>query len=272
MFVLVWWSRRALRASSDDGRASVLLCRARAHKYMQPLCAAQLSLLLLAAAAEETPGPLATPINAADMSTSSRSLSDERELALVQGTENYGDCRESATCRGEGFYCFKRAGGEYAQCRPRETTTCIEAGMWDPTRHSANDWLCPGWEYCAATHGDCAYAKCCQNAFDACFSRVSAPHTAHLHATRLTKTAVSSFLPHPTLTLISCGGRSRIFCFFSVCAPRASTRSTPTTPAASPRTRPRCSSRCPPAPRTGYRPPRRRHAATSKRWDGSVPS
>ena len=171
---------------------------------MQPLCAAQLSLLLLAAAAEETPGPLATPINAADMSTSSRSLSDERELALVQGTENYGDCRESATCRGEGFYCFKRAGGEYAQCRPRETTTCIEAGMWDPTRHSANDWLCPGWEYCAATHGDCAYAKCCQNAFDACFSRVSAPHTAHLHATRLTNTAVSSFLPHPTLTLMRC--------------------------------------------------------------------
>ena len=94
-------------------------------------------------------------------------------IEIITGTEDYGDCRESATCRGDGFYCFKRAGGEYAQCRPRETTPCIEAGYWDPTRHSANDWLCPGWEYCAARHGDCAYSKCCQNALDACLSRVS---------------------------------------------------------------------------------------------------
>ena len=91
---------------------------------------------------------------------------------IVRGVTDYGACIESATCRGDGFYCFKRAGQAYAQCRPRETTPCIEAGLWDPTRHSANDWLCPGWEYCAATHGNCAYAKCCQNALDACLSRV----------------------------------------------------------------------------------------------------
>lgn len=104
--------------------------------------------------------------------------STARELGtIIQGTADYGDCRESATCSGDGFYCFKRAGGTYAQCRPRETTKCIESGLWDPTRHSASDWLCPGWEYCAATHGNCAFAKCCQNALDACLSRVRpCPH------------------------------------------------------------------------------------------------
>ena len=106
----------------------------------------------------------------------------ELEGLFIMGTADYGDCRESATCSGDGFYCFKRAGGEYAQCRPRETTPCIEAGLWDPTRHSASDWLCPGWEYCAARHGDCKYAKCCRNALDVCLSRVCAKRAALVDA------------------------------------------------------------------------------------------
>lgn len=86
-------------------------------------------------------------------------------------SQDYEDCREYATCKSEGFHCYKRATTPYAQCRPEIGTQCVEAGLWDPTRHSATDWLCPGWEYCAARHGNCAYSRCCQNANDACLTR-----------------------------------------------------------------------------------------------------
>lgn len=86
-------------------------------------------------------------------------------------TQDYANCEEYATCRSEGFHCYKRAGVAFAQCRPETGTRCVEAGLWDPTQHSLTDWLCPGWEYCAARHGNCAYSRCCQNAYDACLTR-----------------------------------------------------------------------------------------------------
>ena len=92
-------------------------------------------------------------------------------MTHLVGTPDYQECTEYATCRTEGFHCYKRASLPYAQCRPETGTHCIEAGLWDPSQHGARDWLCPGWEYCAARHGNCAYSRCCQNAFDACLSR-----------------------------------------------------------------------------------------------------
>ena len=90
---------------------------------------------------------------------------------IVTGANKYEPCLDYATCRSSGFSCFKRAGLEYAMCMPRVGTPCIEAGHWNPIDHSVRDWLCPGWEYCAATHGNCAYTRCCKNAIDVCLSR-----------------------------------------------------------------------------------------------------
>jgi hypothetical protein len=90
------------------------------------------------------------------------------------GHDDYQTClgdEDYATCKTDGFACYKRAGFEYAQCRPMVGTPCIEAGLWDPLKHSSDDWLCPGWEYCAATHGNCGFSRCCKNAVDACMSR-----------------------------------------------------------------------------------------------------
>jgi hypothetical protein len=92
-------------------------------------------------------------------------------VAQPRAADDYRSCIDYATCRSEGFHCYKRATLEFAQCRPETGTRCVEAGLWDPMRHSTRDWLCPGWEYCAARHGNCAYSRCCQNALDACLSR-----------------------------------------------------------------------------------------------------
>ena len=111
------------------------------------------SLLPMLLAAEPAPAEEAE-------APTSLSLATRRQLApgsaLHHAADDYADCMEYATCRSEGFHCYKRAGMPYAQCRPETGTHCVEAGLWDPTVHSVREWLCPGWEYCAASHGNCA--------------------------------------------------------------------------------------------------------------------
>lgn len=127
-------------------------------------CTAALLLLLRAADGAPSEAP-----------REARELVDAGQI--ITGAGDYESCLEYATCRSEGFHCFRRAGQMFAQCRPRTGTSCVEAGMWDPIKNSPHDWLCPGWEYCAHTHGNCAYSKCCQNGLDVCLSRVRRART-----------------------------------------------------------------------------------------------
>ena len=90
------------------------------------------SLLPMLLAAEPAPAEEAE-------APASLSLATRRQLApgsaLHHAADDYADCMEYATCRSEGFHCYKRAGMPYAQCRPETGTHCVEAGLWDPTVH-----------------------------------------------------------------------------------------------------------------------------------------
>ena len=96
---------------------------------------------------------------------------DARDLAeqqqIITGAEDYDSCLEFATCRTEGFHCFKRAGQEYAQCRPlprdenKVLTECYDTDRW----------RCPGWQQCSAHGAECTTSRCCENPDDGCYKR-----------------------------------------------------------------------------------------------------
>uniref|UniRef100_A0A7S0J904 Uncharacterized protein n=1 Tax=Calcidiscus leptoporus TaxID=127549 RepID=A0A7S0J904_9EUKA len=81
--------------------------------------------------------------------------------------DELGDCTESGCCAQEGYGCFKSPEREFAQCRKLPTdnhgkpTTCKDT----------LEWLCPGWESCAADHGDCTQSKCCRSSGFACWKK-----------------------------------------------------------------------------------------------------
>ena len=76
---------------------------------------------------------------------------------------DYDGCLDSKCCVNPGFDCYKRPTVEYAQCRPVDLA-CADN----------NQWLCPGWESCAAHMGDCTGSHCCSNDGRANHARMSA--------------------------------------------------------------------------------------------------
>ena len=73
---------------------------------------------------------------------------------------DYDGCLDSKCCVNPGFDCYKRPTVEYAQCRPVDLA-CADN----------NQWLCPGWESCAAHMGDCTGSHCCSNVNDKCYQK-----------------------------------------------------------------------------------------------------
>jgi len=75
-------------------------------------------------------------------------------------TSPFADCRETQCCTDKDFSCYRRSDVYFAQCRPKKHQQC---------GGSEDDWLCPGWEACAANGAECTLSRCCLNPGDGCF-------------------------------------------------------------------------------------------------------
>lgn len=79
-------------------------------------------------------------------------------------TSAFGDCRASLCCQRSDFQCVRRPHMYYAQCRPQAASIADGGQCAD-----SNDWLCPGWEVCAAAHGECTQSRCCADSSFGCY-------------------------------------------------------------------------------------------------------
>ena len=72
---------------------------------------------------------------------------------------DHTDCTSTECCANPSFGCYKRSGRMFAMCRPK-VDNCVDY-----------DWLCPGWERCAGSHGDCTSSLCCRAQHETCHRR-----------------------------------------------------------------------------------------------------
>ena len=88
----------------------------------------------------------------------------------------FGDCRTSLCCQNVPYFrgnqnvqfqCVRRPAVYYAQCRPPsnlKTNECVDS----------DDWLCPGWERCAAAYAECTHSRCCADPEFSCYLNATA--------------------------------------------------------------------------------------------------
>ena len=72
---------------------------------------------------------------------------------------DHTDCTSTECCANPSFGCYKGSGRMFAMCRPK-VDNCVDY-----------DWLCPGWEICAGSHGDCTSSLCCRAQHETCHRR-----------------------------------------------------------------------------------------------------
>ena len=103
-----------------------------------------------------------------------------------QCTPIFQDCRSTLCCQKAKYFkgakdvpfeCVRRPHLYYAQCRPvyepdaRHTTGSIVNGQLQVSGGctDSSEWLCPGWERCAAPFGECTRSRCCADTGFSCF-------------------------------------------------------------------------------------------------------
>ena len=76
----------------------------------------------------------------------------------------FEDCRQSLCCQEAGYACFRRPHLYWAQCRP-----AVQVEDQDGMCKDTPEWLCPGWEKCAAPYAECTKSRCCAETGYGCF-------------------------------------------------------------------------------------------------------
>lgn len=140
-----------------------------------------------------------------------------RMIVLWQ-SEVFQDCRTSLCCKtaphhkgkeNVPFVCVRRPHLYFAQCQP------IGSMAWDATGRcvDGDDWLCPGWEKCAAPKEECTRSRCCSDPEHSCMLDSAALDAGHgWHASCRPTTNETANATSGSVGAADCSSTSRWLC------------------------------------------------------------
>ena len=86
---------------------------------------------------------------------------------------DFQGCFQERCCRDGSFGCSRRPDMKYAQCRPKPRAT-------EKPCADSDEWLCPGWQDCAASLESCSLSHCCKDPSHQCLKQVGGTDGADL--------------------------------------------------------------------------------------------